>query len=101
MSKAGIAAKLGFDRGLFVDRSDIATAFAEGSAELEGELCLRILEKIRNGDLIALIFSLKARCGWREADKVKDDPDPATKGVKVLLPNNGRDPFCGSGEKTD
>ena len=89
VSKSGIAAKLRFDRGLFDDRADVALAYHRGRAELEVEVCGRMLAKVRAGDLIATIFAAKAICGWRDSGPAESAQQELAN-VVVHLPENQR-----------
>ena len=46
----------------------VEESLVRGRGALETELCGLLIEKARNGDVIASLFLLKARCGWREGE---------------------------------
>lgn len=68
-----------------LDRA-IETGKAKGIAKVANSLFINATE---NNQIIAQIFFLKARAGWREADKLPPDEDEEQR-VKVYLPDNSR-----------
>lgn len=88
LSRKGIAKALHFNRSMFDDRPDIREAAETGEAQLEGELVARLLEKVRNGDLIATIFACKSLAGLTETPRKEAETDVET--IKVYLPDNRR-----------
>jgi hypothetical protein len=89
VSRRSIAKILGFNRSLFETRTDIQTAAEQGESQLEAELASRLLEKARNGDLIANIYLTKARCGW--SDQPSKAPETEPEPIRIYLPANGRE----------
>jgi hypothetical protein len=69
-----------------LDRA-LATGQAKGVAKVANKLFLNATVE---NNLIAQIFYLKARGGWREADKLPQEDDTAER-IKVYLPSNRRE----------
>lgn len=90
LSRKSISKACGFNRDLFQTRLDILDAVERGESQLESELAARLLEKARNGDLIALIYLSKARCGW--TDSPRKEPETEAEPIKIYLPDNRRNP---------
>lgn len=93
LSKRSIAARLGFNESGFRDREDVALAFEAGVADLEERLAAVLLERaLERKDLISILFALKSRCGWIEAQKLEISGEAENR-VSVTLPWNGREPL--------
>ena len=66
-------------------------AIEVGKARGEARVASKLLSNaIKDNNIIAQIFYLKAKCGWKESDKAQSDDDNKDR-VKVYLPDNGRD----------
>lgn len=64
----------------------IETGRSKGIAKVANSLFINATE---NNQIIAQIFFLKSRAGWREADKLPPDEEEEHR-VKVYLPDNSR-----------
>ncbi len=69
-----------------LDRA-LATGQAKGVAKVANKLFINATVE---NNLIAQIFYLKARGGWREADKIQKE-DGTGEQIKVYLPSNNRE----------
>lgn len=65
----------------------LAAGKAKGIAKVAGRL---FHNAVNNDNVIAQIFWLKSRAGWREADKLPQT-DESSNNVVVHLPHNSRD----------
>jgi len=65
----------------------LATGLAKGVAKVANKL---FINATTENNLIAQIFYLKARGGWREADKLPKE-DETGEQIRVYLPSNRRD----------
>ena len=45
---------------------------------LEGVAVLRLAQKVRGGDLEAIKFYLRCKCGWKVTDKLEHDVPPGS-----------------------
>jgi hypothetical protein len=61
---------------------ELVAALERGRAVLEAEVADLLLQAARGGNIIAMIFLAKARCGWREGDV----PETAHGGIVINLP---------------
>ncbi len=86
-SLATIGSALGLSRrtlGEAMERQpEVREAFEAGRAALETELASALLDKARNGNLVATIFLLKAMCGWKEGEPRDGTPKVA---IQINLP---------------
>ncbi len=92
MSRRQVAAALGISKSTFYNRcaesEEIDIAFEQGRAATAAEVGNKLMELVREGNLIATIFA--AKCfGWREDGK-SDSDDEVVNNVHVYLPDNGR-----------
>lgn len=92
MSRRQVAAALGISKSTFYNRcaenEEINIAYEQGRAAAAAEVGQKLMELVREGNLIATIFA--AKCfGWREDGK--SDPDGEVVDlVHIYLPDNGR-----------
>ena len=63
---------------------EVEEALARGNAALEDELAHMLLAQAREGNVVAMIYLTKARCGWREGEQ----PERGTVAVTILLPDS-------------
>lgn len=80
LANATIAKRLGLDRHTFVElcrRDDrLNEALERGRGGLADEVTDLLLAKARKGDVVAMIFLAKAKCGWRD-----QGPETATPAI--------------------
>lgn len=64
-------------------------AIARGQASGTQRVTTKLMELIDSGNLIATLFYLKCRAGWREADKLPKEQEEKDQ-VQIYLPDNKR-----------
>lgn len=89
LSRRGISRKLHFNRSMFDERADVLEACENGESRLEAEIVGKLMEKVRNNDLIATIFACKSLVGLSESPRKEAEPD--VEAIRIYLPSNGRD----------
>ena len=76
-SEAKIADALGISQDTLTRRkqnsADFAEAIKKGKAKAEIHAGDKLMELIEKGNLGAIIFFLKCRCGWCETQKIEAD----------------------------
>ena len=72
-------------------REDLLSAFSGGVAEGIKMATDSLMERIKEGNIVAILFYLKARAGWVEEQYRKEKPDENTPKVMIWLPDNQRD----------
>ena len=71
--------------------SELKDAWETGNAELCDTLTSALMRLVAKDNVIAILFALKSRCGWIEAQYLLNKPDTTTQPqVNVYLPDNGR-----------
>lgn len=55
------------------ENEEFKTAIKRGKAKANVFVGGKLMEKIKAGDTACTIFYLKARCGWRETQKIEAD----------------------------
>ena len=71
--------------------SELKEAWETGNAELCDTLTSALMRLVEKDNLVAVIFALKARCGWVEQQYLINKPDTtSTPQVNVYLPDNNR-----------
>ncbi len=74
------------------DHPEKKAAWERGNAALIERTTSALMTKIDKGDIIAILFTLKVKAGWIEAEKLLNRPDETMRPVvNVYLPHNGRD----------
>jgi len=77
---------------IFKEREDLLSAFNTGIAEGIKTATDALMDKIRSGDTVPILFYLKCRAGWVEQQYIKEKPDMDNiPRVNVYLPSNNRD----------
>ena len=72
-------------------KPELQAAWEAGNAKLCEIATAALMKKIQNGDTIAILFTLKARCGWVEQQYLINKPDVnLSPQVNVYLPENYR-----------
>lgn len=67
-------------------------AWTRGNAKLIQTTTSALMGKIAKGDIIAILFTLKVKAGWIEAEKLLNKPDESVRPVvNVYLPDNNRE----------
>ncbi len=88
MSEAGIAARLGMSRHTLteVKKRDpaLVAALHQGNGELETECVSELLKSVREGNVIAAMFLLKARCGYRDQGPT-DGSNTGSPAVNIVI----------------
>lgn len=66
-------------------------AWTRGNAKLIQTLTSALMRKVAKDDIIAILFALKCKGGWIEAEKLINKPDETIRPVvNVYLPDNHR-----------
>lgn len=76
---------------IFRQRNEFLAAFNTGLAQGIKVATQELMNRIKEGNIIATIFYLKARGGWIEQQYVKEKPESDSPKVQIFLPDNGRD----------
>ena len=67
-------------------------AWERGNAKLIEKTTSALMRKIEANDIIAILFTLKVKAGWIEAEKLLNKPDDTARPVvNVYLPQNNRE----------
>ena len=71
--------------------SELKEAWETGNAELCDTLTSALMRLVAKDNVIAILFALKSRCGWVEAQYLLNKPDATQQPqINVYLPDNGR-----------
>ena len=71
--------------------SELKEAWETGNAELCDTLTSALMRLVAKDNVIAILFALKSRCGWIEAQYLLNKPDTTQQPqVNVYLPDNNR-----------
>lgn len=87
LSQEQIADALGISERTLRNRKQESSEFAEaikrGQSKGIAQVANALFEKVKGGDTTAMIFFLKARAGWKEAQRLEiSDDDKQTEGMK-------------------
>ncbi len=55
------------------DNEEFAAAIKKGKAKAHSFVISKLMEAIEGGNVTAMIFYLKTRCGWRETERTELD----------------------------
>ena len=84
-----IAKALGIDRKTLTDLRErdpaVALAWERGHGDLASELTHMLLQKAREGNIVAMIYLTKARLGWREGTPADGTAPPSVQ-VNIQIP---------------
>ena len=69
--------------------ADVMVAYNRGRATAKDHIAGKLYDLCNEGDVVAIIFWLKAQAGWR--DKPEETPVLSESNVVVYLPSNGRE----------
>ena len=95
MSFTEIARMYGYTKeriGQIIGKDDeLQEAWQTGNATLCDTLTSALMRLVEKDNLVAIIFALKARCGWVEQQYLLNKPDTTTQPqVSIYLPDNNR-----------
>lgn len=92
LSRENIAKALGISEDTLSRRRKenhgIDEAIAKGRALGEATIADALFEKAKKGNTVAMIFFLKARCGWKETDKQEIEVNQP---VQIVVKNDLKD----------
>ncbi len=66
------------------ESAEFADAIKRGQSRGIAQVANALFEKVKGGDTTAMIFFLKARAGWKEAQRIELEDSEKTEGMKSV-----------------
>lgn len=82
----------------WLKHDEVLALFQKGCALAEQTIAKTLFEKARDGDMTAIIWYERTRCGRTEKAEVKHTGN--TSPVQIFLPDNGRDVHVVGGDRS-